>query len=89
MLGFYYEGKSLAEIKDNFSVKTPEKEMQNGLVYAYEYNGYSIMECYRQQEKGVIRFISINNSAKQPVDKFRLENSKLFFELNPRLWILN
>ncbi len=27
-----------------------------------------------------------NNSAKQSVDKFRLENNKIFFEINSKLW---
>ncbi|KMQ60520.1 hypothetical protein ACM40_12135 [Chryseobacterium sp. BLS98] len=85
MLGFYYAGKTLADIKNNFSIKTPEKEIQNGLLYGYEYNGYYIIEVYRQTEKGVVRFISINNSAKQTVEKFRLENTKLFFEVNSGL----
>ena len=85
MLGFYYAGKTLADIKNNFSIKTPEKEMQNGLLYAYEYNGYYIIEVFRQTEKGVVRFISINNSAKQTVEKFRKENTKLFFEVNSGL----
>ncbi|MDP9960587.1 hypothetical protein [Chryseobacterium lathyri] len=85
MLGFYYAGKTLADIKINFS-KTPEKEMQNGLLYAYEYNEYYIIEVYRQTEKGVVRFISINNSAKQTVEKFRQENTKLFFEVNSGLF---
>ncbi|SHG70696.1 hypothetical protein [Chryseobacterium sp. OV279] len=86
MLGFYYEGKNLTDIKNNFSIKTPEKEMQNGLLYTYEYKGYYIMEFYRQQEKGVVRFISVNNSAKQAVEKFRLENNNVFFDINAQLW---
>ncbi|PIF44480.1 hypothetical protein CLU96_1455 [Chryseobacterium sp. 52] len=85
MLGFYYTGKTLADIKTNFSIRTPEKEMQNGLLYAYEYKGFYIMEVFRQEEKGVLRFISINNSAKQSVDKFRQENTGLFFEVNSGL----
>jgi len=85
MLGFYYVGKTLADIKNNFSIKTPEKEMQNGLLYAYEYNGYYIIEVFRETEKGVVRFISINNSSKQAVEKFRQENTKLFFEINSGL----
>lgn len=86
MLGFYYAGKTLEEIKNNFSIKTPEKEMQNGLLYAYDYKGYYIMEFYRQQEKGVVRFISVNNSAKQSIEKFRLENNNVFFDINSGLW---
>ncbi|WP_223606940.1 hypothetical protein [Chryseobacterium sp. OSA05B] len=86
MLGFYYAEKSLTDIKTNFAIKTPEKEMQSGLLYTYEYKGYYIMECYRQQEKGVVRFISVNNSAKQAVEKFRLENNNVFFDINAQLW---
>lgn len=85
MLGFYYAGKTLADIKNNLSMKTPEKEMQNGLLYSYEYNGYYIMEIYRQTEKGVVRFISVNNSAKQTIEKFRQENIGLFFDINSGL----
>lgn len=62
--------------------------MPNGLLYTYEYKGYYIMEFYRQQEKGVVRFISLNNSAKQSVDKFRLENNSVFFDVNYGLWNL-
>ena len=86
MLGFYYEGKNLTDVKNNFSIKIPEKEIQNGLLYTYEYKGYYIMEFYRQQEKGVIRFIAVNNSAKQAVEKFRLENNNVFFDINAQLW---
>lgn len=86
MLGFYYVGKNLTDIKNNISAKIPEKEMQNGLLYTYEYKGYYIMEFYRQQEKGVVRFISVNNSAKQTVEKFRLENNNVFFDINAQLW---
>lgn len=87
MLGFYYAGKTLADVRNNCFIKTPEKEMQNGLLYTYEYKGYYIMEFYRQEEKGVVRFISLNNSAKQSVDKFRLENNNVFFDINSGLWI--
>jgi hypothetical protein len=86
MLGFYYAGKTLADVKNNFFSKTPEKEMQNGLLYTYKYKDYYVMEFYRQEEKGIIRFISVNNSAKQSVDKFRLENNKVFFDINAQLW---
>ncbi|KXH79544.1 hypothetical protein [Chryseobacterium kwangjuense] len=82
MLGFYYHGKTLQDIKNNVSGKTPEKEMQGGLLYTYQYKSFYIMDWYKQEEKGVVRFISVNNSAKQSVDKFRLENTNLFFEIN-------
>lgn len=87
ILGFYYADTSLQDIKTDFFIKTPEKELQNGLRYIYRYKEYEVMEVYKQQEKGVIRFISINNSVNQPVDKFRLENNKVFFELNSGWWM--
>lgn len=82
MLGFYYQGRTLQDIKNNVPGKTPGKEMHSGLLYAYEYEKFYIMDWYKEEEKGVVRFISINNSAKQPVDKFRLENTNVFFEIN-------
>lgn len=82
MLGFYYKGKTLQDIKNNVSGKTPEKEMTGGLLYTYQYKSFYIMDWYKQEEKGVVRFISVNNSAKQSVDKFRLENTNVFFEIN-------
>lgn len=87
MLGFYYEGKKIEDVKKFFSVKTPEKEMQNGLQFIYQHKGYDVMEIYIQEEKGILRFISINNPAKQSVDKFKLENNKIFFELNTKFWL--
>ncbi|NML70748.1 hypothetical protein HHL23_13225 [Chryseobacterium sp. RP-3-3] len=86
MLAFYYAEKTLADVKKNFFIQTSKKEMQNGLLYVYEYKGYYVMEFYRQEEKGIVRFISINNSAKQSVDKCRLENNNVFFDINPQLW---
>ncbi|WP_080778190.1 hypothetical protein [Chryseobacterium phocaeense] len=82
MLGFYYQGKTLQDIKNNISGKTPEKEMQGGLLYTCQYKSFYIMDWYKEEEKGVVRFISVNNSAKQSVDKFRLENTNVFFEIN-------
>lgn len=86
MLGFYYADKSLTDIKNNFFIKTTEKEMQNGLLYTYEYKSYYIMEFYRQQENGVVRFISVNNSSKQTIEKFSLENNNVFFDINSGIW---
>ncbi len=86
MLGFYYAGKTLEEVKNDFSAKNLEKEMSNGLIYSYRYNGHDIIEVYKQEEKGVIRLISLNDPGKQNVDKFRLENEKLFFDLNSGFW---
>lgn len=86
MLGFYYTGKTIEDIKKDFSSGTPEKEMPGGLLYHYQYNGHDILDVYKQEKKGVVRFIAINNPVKQTVDKFRLENDKLFFELNAGWW---
>lgn len=86
MLGFYYAGKTIEDIKKDFSSGTPEKEMPGGLLYRYQYNGHDILDIYKKDEKGVVRFIAINNPGKQTADKFKLENDKLFFELNAGWW---
>lgn len=86
ILGFYYAGKTLEDIKKGFPSKKPEKEMPGGLLYHYQHNGHDIIEVYKQEEKGVVRLMALNNPKKQNADKFKLENDKLFFELNAGLW---
>ena len=86
MLGFYYAGKKLQQVKTEFASKKPDQEMQNGLIYTYQYNGHDVMDVYRQTEKGIVRLIALNNPEKQNSDKFKLENNKLLFELNSDFW---
>ncbi|MEE6129797.1 hypothetical protein V2E39_20535 [Chryseobacterium arthrosphaerae] len=86
MFAFYYAGKTLDEIKKDFTTQHPEKEMPGGLLYRCQYNGHDIIEVYKQTEGGVVRWIAINDPGKQNTDKFKLENDKLFFELNAHLW---
>ncbi len=55
--------------------------MPGGLLYQYQYNGHDIIEVYKQTEKGVVRWIALNDPGKQNADKFKLENDKLFLIL--------
>jgi hypothetical protein len=47
------------------------------MIYTYQYNGYDVIEVYKQEEKGTIRLIALNQPEKQNSDKFELENDKL------------
>lgn len=86
IFAFYYAGKTLDQIKKDLTTQHPEKEMPGGLLYQYQYNGHDIIEVYKQTEKGVVRWIALNDPGKQNADKFKLENDKLFFDLNTHLW---
>ncbi|MFZ4931098.1 hypothetical protein [Chryseobacterium sp. Mn2064] len=86
MLGFYYSGKKLQDIKTELSSKKPDKQMENALIYTYQYRGHDIIDIYMQEEKGIIRLVALNNPEKQNSDKFELENDKLLFDLNPDFW---
>lgn len=85
LAGFFYENVTLENIKRQWS-QQPDKDMGNGLLYRYTYKDYNIIEVYRQQKNGVIRFIAINNSKNQKKEQFELENEGLFFKINTQLW---
>ncbi|GAB0157980.1 hypothetical protein CHRYSEOSP005_32820 [Chryseobacterium sp. Alg-005] len=85
VVGFFYENMSLENIKGQLS-KQPDQDMGNGLLYRYPYKDYAIIDVYRQQKNGVVRFIAINNPKNQKNDQFELENEGLFFKINTQLW---
>ncbi|WP_134197371.1 hypothetical protein [Chryseobacterium daecheongense] len=85
LAGFFYENVTLEDIKKQWS-QQPDKDMGNGLLYRYTYKDYNIIDVYRQQKNGVIRFIAINNPKSQKKDQFELENEGIFFKINTQLW---
>lgn len=85
IVGFLYEKTTLEDIKKE-SPGQPAKNLGNGLLYQYNYKDYNVIDIFRQQKNGVIRFIAINNSRNQKTEQFELENNGLFFNINTQLW---
>ncbi|WP_419868685.1 hypothetical protein [Chryseobacterium sp. CT-SW4] len=84
LTGFFYKDQTLEDIRRQLN--QPNKDMGNGILYEYSYKGYNIIDIYQQQDNGILRFISVNNSKNQDIKKFNLENNNLFFYINAQLW---
>lgn len=84
VVAFFYENKTIDDIKKQFGPS--DKDLGNGLLYRYNYKDYNIIDIYRQQKNGVIRFIAINNAKNQKAEQFEMENDGMFFKINNQLW---
>lgn len=90
LLGFYYEGASLEEVKQAYG-RNPDADMGNGVLYAYDSGKFHVVDIYRKTDNGVVRFVNMSNPDEKdsPNKKFHLEIRNLFFGLNIQLWEKN
>ncbi|MCS3533128.1 hypothetical protein [Chryseobacterium sp. JUb7] len=87
LLGFYYESVSLEDIR-NYNLKESGVDLGNGIMYNYNFGKFAVVDIFRKTDKGVIRFVNINNPKEIDPDrkKFHREVNGLFFKLNQNLW---
>lgn len=87
IIGLYYDKISLNDVMKEYKAK-PNINMENGVLYSYNFQKFNVIDIYRKTEKGVIRFININNPNVTDIDykKYHIEINKLYFELNKNLW---
>ncbi|UCA59142.1 hypothetical protein KB553_19210 [Chryseobacterium rhizoplanae] len=87
LLGFYYEGISLEDVKKSYD-RMPDVDLGNGALYTYRSEKFNVVDIYRKSEGGVIRFVNLNNPDEEDPQnkKFHREVNTLFFNLNSNLW---
>jgi len=83
LLGFYYEDLILSEVEKNYSGVSDFEKKNNGIVYYYNFEEFQVMDAYTKWDKGVLRFISIDNPQRN--NKYELETG-MFFTYNAHLW---
>ncbi|CEJ68528.1 hypothetical protein BN1195_00816 [Chryseobacterium oranimense G311] len=87
LLGFYYENITLEEIK-KYNINNQGTDLGNGILYTYNSGKFNVIDIFRKSDKGVVRFININNPKETDPNykKFHREVNGLFFDLNKNLW---
>ncbi|UKB83352.1 hypothetical protein LF887_20425 [Chryseobacterium sp. MEBOG06] len=88
ILGFYYKGVSIEEVKKRYS-EIPHKEDLNQVFSRYSFGKFQVFDLFKKVDGGVIRFVAINNPnyPKDPNYKnFNKEINDMFFENNNLLW---
>ena len=87
ILGFYYKGISIDEVKERYS-GIPHKGDLNQLFSRYSFGKFQVFDLFKKVDGGVIRFVSINNPYSKDPDykNFNREINYMFFEINNLLW---
>lgn len=84
ILGFYYKGLSVKDLK-NKEAEMEYPQTENQLLARYSYGRFQVFDFSKNVEGGLIRFIAINNpEAPDDADykKFEKEIHAIFFEAN-------
>lgn len=83
ILGFYYKGMTIEEIKENYSTVS-YKQTEDQLLSRYTFDKFQVFDFYKNVDGGVVRFISLNNPEAKDVDykNFEREIRTIFFEAN-------